>query len=89
MTAKMTALRFSFLLSSVDSACHNLPPLHYIAILDDSVDRCVSFDGQGFSDEFYEKYADQIAHNKNKIVNCSAESDYVNFLLLSDYHSPE
>lgn len=53
----------------------------YIAILDDSVDRCVSFDGQGFSDEFYKKYADQIAHNKNKIVNCSAESDYVNFLL--------
>lgn len=55
----------------------------YIAILDNSVDRCVSFDGQGFSDEFYEKYADQIAHNKNKIVNCSAESDYVNFLLNS------
>lgn len=55
----------------------------YIAILDDSVDRCVSFDGQGFSDEFYQKYADQIAHNKNKIINCSEESDYVNFLLNS------
>lgn len=53
----------------------------YITLLDDSVDRCVSFDGQGFSDEFYEKYHDQIIANQDKITNMNAEGDYVNILL--------
>lgn len=53
----------------------------YITVMDDSVDRCVSFDGQGFSDEFLDKYANQIAGNQGKIENNNAEMDYVNLLL--------
>ena len=53
----------------------------YITIMDDSVDRCISFDGQGFSDEFIEKYGDQIAANQGKIANHNVDSDYVNLLL--------
>ena len=53
----------------------------YITILDDSVDRCVSFDGQGFSDEFFDKYQEQIAANEGKITNNNVDSDYVNILL--------
>ena len=46
-----------------------------------SIDRCVSFDGQGFNDEFCDKYADEIEKNKGKIKSISAEGDYVNILL--------
>lgn len=53
----------------------------YITVLDDSVDRCLSFDGQGFSDEFYDVYQDQIAANQDKITNNNVEGDYVNILL--------
>ena len=53
----------------------------YITVMDDTVDRCVSFDGQGFSDQFIEKYHDQIAVNQGKITNINAEDDYVNILL--------
>lgn len=53
----------------------------YITLLDNSVDRCVSFDGQGFSDEFMEKYEDQIAQNQHKIENNNVDYDYVNLLL--------
>ena len=53
----------------------------YITVLDDSVDRCVSFDGQGFSDQFIDKYSDQIASNQHKIENHNANYDYVNELL--------
>ena len=53
----------------------------YITVLDDSVDRCLSFDGQGFSDEFIEKYKDLIARNQDKIQNNNVDSDYVNLLL--------
>ncbi|WP_410771583.1 Mbeg1-like protein [Fontibacillus sp. BL9] len=53
----------------------------YVAILSDKVDRAVSFDGQGFSKEFLEKYKDQIEANGHKIVSISAESDFVNCLL--------
>ena len=53
----------------------------YITILDDTVDRCISFDGQGFSDEFYTEYADQIAAHQGKITNINAEYDFVNILL--------
>lgn len=47
----------------------------------DKVDRCVSFDGQGFNDEFCETYADQIAANADKIKSISGDEDYVNILL--------
>ncbi len=53
----------------------------YITILDDSVDRCLSFDGQGFSDEFVKYYTEQIRKNQGKIHNYNVESDYVSFLL--------
>lgn len=53
----------------------------YIALLDGSVDHCVSFDGQGFSDEFMEKYAGQIASRQSVIENHNVDYDYVNLLL--------
>ena len=53
----------------------------YITIMDDTVDRCYSFDGQGFSDEFFDTYHDQIAANQDKITNINAEDDFVNILL--------
>lgn len=53
----------------------------YITIMDDSVDRCLSFDGQGFSDEFVDKYEGKIAENQHKIHNHNVDGDYVNILL--------
>lgn len=53
----------------------------FITIMDDRVDNCFSFDGQGFSDEFIRKYSPLIIKNQNKILNISAESDFVNILL--------
>lgn len=53
----------------------------YITVMDNSVDRCLSFDGQGFSDVFIEKYANQIYRNQDKIENHIVDYDYVNFLL--------
>ena len=53
----------------------------YITLLDDTVDHCVSFDGQGFSDEFMEKYANQIADRQGLIENHNVDYDYVNILL--------
>lgn len=54
----------------------------YVTVLmGDEVDRCVSFDGQGFGDEFLKKYEDEIAANRSKIRNVCAYNDYVNILL--------
>lgn len=53
----------------------------YITIMDDSVDRCLAFDGQGFSDEFIDKYEGKIAENQYKIHNHNVDGDYVNILL--------
>lgn len=53
----------------------------YITVMDGTVDRCISFDGQGFSDEFMNKYEQLIASRQDKISNCNAEYDYVNLLL--------
>ncbi len=53
----------------------------FITIMDDRVDNCFSFDGQGFSDEFILKYSAQIKKNQSKIFNIIAESDFVNILL--------
>lgn len=44
--------------------------------------RCVSFDGQGFSKEFLEKYAALITTNASKITNYSLSTDFVHPLLL-------
>jgi ribosomal 50S subunit-associated protein YjgA (DUF615 family) len=53
----------------------------YVAIMSSKIDRCVSFDGQGFSKEFIDEYKDKIAANCHKITSISASSDYVNCLL--------
>ncbi|MDO5132770.1 MAG: DUF2974 domain-containing protein [Eubacteriales bacterium] len=53
----------------------------YITIMDDTVDHCVSFDGQGFSDKFMENYKDRIARRQELIENHNADYDYVNLLL--------
>ena len=53
----------------------------YITIQDDTVDRCVSFDGQGFSDKFMNEYSDRIAARQDKIENHNVDYDYVNLLL--------
>lgn len=52
-------------------------------VMGDEVDRCVSFDGQGFSDEFIEKYSDEIELNRSKIRSVCSYNDYVNILLTS------
>lgn len=53
----------------------------YITVRDNTVDRCVSYDGQGFSDDFMEEYEKEIAYNQDKIENHNVESDYVNIIL--------
>lgn len=52
----------------------------YVSILDPSVDRCVSFDGQGFSELFIDKYSPLISQRQRVIESHSAEYDFVNFL---------
>lgn len=54
----------------------------YVAILSNKVLRCVSFDGQGFSREFWEKYAQEVEGNKWKIENYALSGDFVNPLLI-------
>lgn len=53
---------------------------NYVALLDDKVDRSVTFDAPGFSDEFCEKYSDQIARKQDNLDNYSADTDYVNII---------
>ncbi len=53
----------------------------YIALMEDSVSRCLSFDGQGFSDEFIKKYRERIRKRQQVIENHNMEYDYVNILL--------
>lgn len=53
----------------------------YVTIVTDRIARCVSFDGQGFSQEFLDKYSDRIAKRSQSIVSISASDDYVNCLL--------
>lgn len=54
----------------------------YATVLEgDSIDRCVSFDGQGFNDDFCDTYKDQISANQDKIKSICAEGDYVNILM--------
>lgn len=53
----------------------------YVSLLSDKVTRCVSFDGQGFSGEFQEKYGLLIEENRWKITNYALDGDFVNILL--------
>lgn len=53
----------------------------YITILNDTVNRCVSFDGQGFSDKFMDHYKDRIAKRQSVIENHNIDYDFVNILM--------
>ncbi len=53
----------------------------YITILNDTPARCVSFDGQGFSDEFIRHYSERIRKRKQVIENHNVDFDYVNILM--------
>lgn len=53
----------------------------YITVMDPTVDRCVSFDGQGFSDEFCDKYQNEIFERSSKIQNHNVDKDPVNMLI--------
>ncbi len=50
-------------------------------MLGDKIDRCVSYDGQGFCDDFLQTYADKIADASGKISSICCKDDYVNILL--------
>lgn len=58
----------------------------YVALLSDKVTRCVSFDGQGFSRLFMDKYEDLIEKNKYKITCYALDYDFVNILLYDIYN---
>lgn len=53
----------------------------YITILNETVDKCTSFDGQGFSDKFIEHYKKEIIKRQNVIENHNIDYDFVNILM--------
>lgn len=53
----------------------------YTTILDDTVDRCVGYDGQGMSDEFMWVYAEEIVARQGCIEHHNVNYDFVNPLL--------
>jgi len=55
----------------------------YVAVLSSKIIKCISINGQGFSNEFIKKYKDQINQNKSKIISISSKYDYVNCLFNS------
>ena len=58
--------------------------MYVTVVCGDKVDRCVSYEGQGGSNEFMEAYKNEIAQNQGKITNICAEKDFVS-PLLNDY----
>lgn len=55
----------------------------YVAVLSPKIIRCISVNGQGFSNEFIKKYKDEINQNKSKIISISSKYDYVNCIFNS------
>ncbi len=49
----------------------------YLAIMSDRVDNCVTFNAQGFSKEFKEKYENEINQNSSKITSICAGKDLI------------
>lgn len=49
----------------------------YVAVLSDKINKCISVNGQGFSNEFTIKYKNQIEKNKSKIICINSKYDYV------------
>lgn len=61
----------------------------YVTILSSKINKCISVNGQGFSNEFINKYKDEIEKNKSKLVCINSKYDYVNCLFNSiaeNYH---
>lgn len=54
----------------------------YVSVVTNRIGRCVSFDGQGFSKEFIDKYSDEISKKSHYITSISTAEDYVNSILL-------
>lgn len=52
----------------------------YVTILSPKVEKCISVNGQGFSNEFLKRYKEEIDNNKSKIISINAKYDYVNCL---------
>ena len=52
----------------------------YVTILSPKVNKCISVNGQGFSNEFLKRYEKEIEDNKGKITSINAKYDYVNCL---------
>lgn len=55
----------------------------FVTLMSDVVDRCVAFDGQGFSKAFIDAHADLINAKKDLITLISADYDIVNALLFT------
>lgn len=53
----------------------------YVTIVTKRIAKCVSVDGQGFSEEFTRKYKSEIEKKANQIISISASNDIVNALL--------
>ncbi|HOO28638.1 MAG TPA: DUF2974 domain-containing protein, partial [Lachnospiraceae bacterium] len=51
------------------------------AVCPDKIDRCVSYDGQGFGEKFFEKNGAAVSTAASKIISVSAHNDFVNILL--------
>lgn len=55
----------------------------YVTVLSPKITRCISVNGQGFSDEFVNKYKEEINQNYSKVISINAKYDYVNCLFNS------
>ena len=53
----------------------------YVTVLSDKIDRCVSMDGQGFSQEFLDKYYAEIQKKGGCIKNYYLDRDFVSILM--------
>ena len=53
----------------------------YITLLNNTINRCVSFDGQGFSDKFIDYYKKEIIDRQKYIENHNIDFDFVNILM--------
>ncbi len=55
----------------------------YVTITTNRIGKCISYDGEGFSTEFIEKYKDKITSRADRITSISSKNDYVNVLMIS------
>ena len=55
----------------------------YVTVLSSKIMNCISVNGQGFSNEFINKYEEEININKSKIIGINSKYDYVNCLFNS------